>query len=73
MDVDNYTRLIPLIFIGVIFFIVAVGALYWSAKKGQLRDFDQQAKTIFTEEEPEGELTDSFPEKPKKKKDNETA
>lgn len=68
MDVDNYTDLIPLIFLGVVFFIVAVGALYWSAKKGQLRNFDSQAKTIFTEEEPEGEISDSFPSKKKNQK-----
>lgn len=68
MDVQNYTDLIPLILLGVAFFVVAVGALYWSAKKGQLRDFDKQSKTIFTEEEPEGEVSDSFPSKKKKKK-----
>jgi nitrogen fixation-related uncharacterized protein len=68
MDVENYTDLIPLIFLGVVFFIVAVSALYWSAKKGHLRNFDSQAKTIFTEEEPEGEVSDSFPGKKRNKK-----
>jgi cbb3-type cytochrome oxidase maturation protein len=66
MDVESYTDLVPLIFLGVVFFIVAISALYWSAKKGQLRDFDKQAKTIFTDEEPEGEISDSFPSKKKK-------
>ena len=61
MDAESYTDLIPLIFLGVVFFIVAISALYWTAKKGQLRDFDSQAKTIFTDEEPEGEISDSFP------------
>jgi cbb3-type cytochrome oxidase maturation protein len=65
MDAENYTDLIPIIFLGVIFFIVAVSALYWSAKKGQLRDFDSQAKTIFTDEEPEGQISDTFPTKKK--------
>jgi nitrogen fixation-related uncharacterized protein len=68
MDAQDYTDLIPLIILGVLFFIVAVSVLYWSAKRGQLRDFDKQARTIFTEEEPEGEVSDSFPNKPKKKK-----
>ena len=63
MDAETYTDLIPLIFLGVVFFIVAVSALYWSAKKGQLREFDSQAKTIFTDEEPEGEISDTFPSK----------
>ena len=65
MDVESYTDLIHLIFLGVVFFIVALSALYWTAKKGQLRDFDSQAKTIFTYEEPEGEISDSFPDKKK--------
>ena len=63
MDVETYTDLIPIIFLGVVFFIVAISALYWSAKKGQLREFDSQAKTIFTDEEPEGEISDTFPSK----------
>ena len=63
MDAEAYTDLIPLIFLGVVFFIVAVSALYWSAKKGQLREFDSEAKTIFTDEEPEGEISDTFPSK----------
>ena len=66
MDAENYTDLLPLISLGVVFFIVAVSALYWSAKKGQLRDFDAQARTIFTDEEPEGTVSDSFPKKKKK-------
>ena len=66
MDAESYTDLIPIIFLGVVFFIVAVSALYWSAKRGQLRDFDEQSRTIFTEEEPEGEISDTFPEKKKK-------
>ena len=63
MDAESYTDLVPLIFMGVVFFTVSVGALYWSSKRGQLRDFDKQARTIFTDEEPEGEVSDSFPEK----------
>ena len=63
MDAETYTDLIPIILLGVVFFIVAVSALYWSAKKGQLREFDSQAKTIFTDEEPEGEISDTFPSK----------
>lgn len=66
MDVESYTDLIPLILLGVMFFTVAISMLYWSAKRGQLRDFDKQSKTIFTEEEPEGEVSDTFPTKPKK-------
>ncbi|RCL33765.1 MAG: cbb3-type cytochrome oxidase assembly protein CcoS [Puniceicoccaceae bacterium] len=61
MDAETYTDLIPLIFLGLVFFIVAISALYWTAKKGQLRDFNSQAKTIFTHEEPEGEISDAFP------------
>ena len=63
MDAETYTDLIPLIFLGGVFFVVAISALYWTAKKGQLRNFNSQAKTIFTDEEPEGEISDTFPGK----------
>ena len=63
MDAETYTDLFPLILLGVVFFTVAISALYWTAKKGQLRDFNSQAKTIFTDEEPEGEISDTFPGK----------
>jgi nitrogen fixation-related uncharacterized protein len=63
MDAENYTDLLPIIVLGIFFFVTAAGALYWTAKKGQLKDFDSQANTIFTEEEPEGEVSDQFPDK----------
>lgn len=61
MDVEHYQDLMPIILLGVVFFISAVSMLYWSSKRGQLRQFDEQAKTIFTSEEPEGEISDRFP------------
>lgn len=48
----------------------AVYALYWSSKKGQLRDFDKGAASIFDEAEPIGKPTDFFPQKRKKKPDD---
>lgn len=62
MEASNYKELLPIILLGVAFFVVAVTMLYWSAKKGHLRNFDAQANTIFTEEEPVGEISDTFPE-----------
>ena len=63
MDVENYQDLMPIILLGIVFFISALGMLYWSSKRGQLRDFDAQAKTIFTDEGPEGVVSDQFPDK----------
>lgn len=63
MGVSDYKQLLPIIFLGIAFFSVAVSMLYWAAKKGQLREFDKQAKVIFTDEEPEGEISDKFPGK----------
>jgi nitrogen fixation-related uncharacterized protein len=63
MDVDNYKELLPIIVLGAFFFVSAVSALYWASKRGQLRNFDAQANTIFTPEEPEGEISDTFPSK----------
>lgn len=61
MPVENYLTLLPIILLGIFFFGVSIGTLYWSAKRGQLRNFDDQAKVIFTDEEPEGEVSDRFP------------
>ena len=61
MPVENYLALLPIILLGIFFFAVSIGTLYWSAKRGQLRNFDAQAKVIFTDEEPEGEISDRFP------------
>jgi nitrogen fixation-related uncharacterized protein len=66
MDAQNYLDLLPIILLGVAFFAAAVGALYWCAKRGQFRDFNAQASVIFTEEEPEGEVSDTFPTKKKR-------
>ena len=63
MDAESYTDLLPLIFLGVAFFVIAVSVLYWSAKQGHLKNFDSQARTIFTDEEPEGDFSDTFPKK----------
>ncbi|MGC6455811.1 MAG: cbb3-type cytochrome oxidase assembly protein [Coraliomargaritaceae bacterium] len=61
MSVENYLSLLPLLLLAIFFFGVAISMFYWSAKKGQLKNFDQQARVIFTEEEPEGEISDHFP------------
>lgn len=53
--------LLFLVLFGALIFASAVYALYWAAKNGQFDDFEQGAKTIFTEEEPEGEIIDAFP------------
>ncbi len=42
-------------------FCSAVYALFWASRHGQLDNFEDSAKAIFTEEEPEGEMLDSFP------------
>jgi nitrogen fixation-related uncharacterized protein len=41
----------------------AVYALYWASGKGQLRDFEKGAASIFDEKEPIGKPTDFFPGK----------
>ena len=68
MEATSYTQLLPIILLGVAFFVIAVSMLYWSAKKGHLHNFDAQANTIFTDEEPEGEISDSFPESRKRRR-----
>ncbi|HEY0946083.1 MAG TPA: hypothetical protein VGD81_12480 [Opitutaceae bacterium] len=64
MDWFFYAVALP---ITALFLASAVYALYWSAKNGQLRDFNRGAESIFDEKEPIGQPTDAFPpRKPKK-------
>ncbi len=53
--------LIILIGFAGLLLLSAVYALFWASRNGQLKDFEEGAKTIFTEEEPEGKVLDSFP------------
>jgi len=53
--------------IATIFFLLAAFALHWAYKNGQLNNLEAGSRSIFDEEEPEGEVTDQFPEKRKKR------
>jgi len=46
---------------GGLFFASVIAALAWAAKSGQLKNFDNGAKVIFDEDEPEGTQQDFFP------------
>lgn len=47
--------------LGVIFFASAVFALVWSRRNKQFDEMEKGARSIFDEDEPEGEVTDTFP------------
>lgn len=47
--------------VGGVLFVGGICALVWAKKNGQLENFEAQAKSIFDEEEPEGQMTDFFP------------
>jgi len=49
-----------------LFFIAAAVALYWAHRHGQLDNLEAGARSIFDEDEPEGEVTDAFPAKRQK-------
>lgn len=63
-----------LTFLGLAFLIAvaittsAVYALFWASKRGQLKDFEAGAASIFDENEPIGRPTDFFPAKRAKRK-----
>ena len=65
MDWSQYI-LIGFLF-ACLFFIAAALALHWAHKQGQLKNLEKGATSIFDEDEPVGEVTDSFPKKRKKK------
>lgn len=55
-----------------LFFVAAALALHWAHRNGQLKNLEKGATSIFDEDEPEGEITDSFPEKRRKEKRSRT-
>lgn len=55
--------LLTLFLLGGLFFASAVYMLFWSARNHQFQDFDKGARSIFDDEEPEGDQTDFFPGK----------
>lgn len=61
MEINIQVLVIALM--GVLFFSTGILVLYWCVKSGQMSDFEAGARSIFTEEEPEGEQTDFFPSK----------
>tara|TARA_R100000027_G_scaffold47114_1_gene35917 strand:- start:12458 stop:12679 length:222 start_codon:yes stop_codon:yes gene_type:complete len=60
LEWDNLL-IIAVLVLAVALFASAIYALFWASKNGQLENFDKNAKSIFTEEEPEGEVIDTFP------------
>ena len=60
MDWFFYAVALPM---AVLFMASTVYALYWASQKGQLRDFDKGAESIFDDQEPIGQPTDFFPGK----------
>jgi nitrogen fixation-related uncharacterized protein len=61
-----------LVFMGVaaLFFIAASYALHWAHRHKQLENFEEGARSIFDEDEPEGEITDAFPPPRSRKPDD---
>lgn len=49
--------------LGGVFFISCIIALAWAAKNGHLSNLEANSRSIFTDEEPEGQQTDFFPSK----------
>lgn len=61
MEISPYV--LVMVCLGILFFATSILVLYWCTKTGQFKDFEKGARSIFTEEEPEGLQTDFFPGK----------
>lgn len=59
LAVDNHV--LAIVALGVLFFASAVIALWWSTRQGHFSRLEQTARSIFSDEEPEGVQTDFFP------------
>lgn len=70
----NWNQYILLGFIfASLFFVLAALALFWAHRNGQLNNLEQGSRSIFDEDEPEGEITDAFPKSSKKKRTSKDA
>lgn len=61
-------HVLVMVLMGILFFSTGIFVLYWCVKTGQMSDFEEGARSIFSEDEPEGEQTDFFPAKKVKNK-----
>lgn len=52
---------IPVVVIAMAILVSAIYALYWAVKNRQFQQLDRSAAVIFDDEEPVGQVTDSFP------------
>jgi nitrogen fixation-related uncharacterized protein len=59
MELNPYALVILALM--VLFFFSTIYALYWSAKRGHFQNLEAGARSVFTEDEPEGQQTDFFP------------
>lgn len=41
----------------------AIAALYWAASNSEFDDLDDKSRVIFGDDEPIGQVTDTFPQK----------
>lgn len=65
MEMELNAYIIAIITVVALIFLSGIYALHWSAKKGYMQNLEAGARSIFTEEEPEGIQTDFFPKKQK--------
>jgi len=72
MDWWNNLLIIVIVFGGLLF-LSAIGALFWASRNGQLDEFEEGARSIFPDDEPEDAEFDGFPgageKRSRKKKD----
>ncbi len=53
--------LLAILVFAALLFTTGVLALFWASRNGQMNNFEKGARTIFDDEEPEGEQLDFFP------------
>lgn len=54
--------LLAILGFGALLFTTGILALFWASRNGQMNNFEKGARTIFDDDEPEGEQIDFFPE-----------
>lgn len=60
-DLSSLVAVIVVGLIGIAIAFSAVAAFYWALKNGQMTNLSEGAESVFTDEEPIGQVTDLFP------------
>lgn len=59
---EVHSHVFVIILLGLAFFATVILALVWAVKAGHFSNLEATSRSIFNEEEPEDQFSDTFPD-----------